>query len=513
MNVRMAFLIGLLLMFAVTVSGPARGSTTDLTELSVEQLARVNTPFTGDLDEMVKDRIIRALVPYSRTFFFFDGLQPSGITYEALQKFEEFVNKKFDTGTLTVEIVYIPTSRDRLISELIEGKGDLAMGNLTISDDRLAQIAFSDPMATGIDEILVTTAQHPPINSVFELGGKKIHVRKSSSYFESLEKLNETLRSMGREEVIIVEADENLEDEDLLEMLNAELIDYMVIDSHKGQLWVQIFDNIALHPEIKFRTDGKIGWAFRKNSPQLERVVNEFVKDHKVGTLYGNIVVNRYLKDRSFIKKEVQSEHLQRFKNTIAYFKAYGDKYEFPYLMLAAIAYQESQLDQNARSAAGAIGVMQLLPTTAKDKNVGIPDIEALDPNIHAGAKYLRFLIDRYFSEDPNISILNQVLFAFASYNAGPARVAQLRKEAKETGLDPNIWFHNVEVIAAERIGHETVQYVSNIFKYYLAYKTLEDKITVNADAVDTETRTNAPPSANGVKTISGPKKKVVGSP
>jgi len=253
-----------------------------------------------------------------------------------------------------------------------------------------------------------------------------------------------------------------------------------VIDSHKGEFWAQVFDKIKLYPEIKFRTGGKIAWAMRDNTPGLAKYVNEFVAGHKQGTLLGNIMIKKYLKDASYINDDIYNEHLQRFKLTVNFFKKYGGQYEFDHLMLAALAYQESRLNQELKSNAGAVGVMQILPSTATDKNVGIPEINELDPNIHAGTKYLRFMADNYFSEDPNLDTLNKALFSFASYNAGPARVAKLRKEAAEMGLDPNVWFRNVEVVAAKRIGRETVQYVSNIMKYYIAYKLLEEKMQID---------------------------------
>ena len=433
--------------------------------------------FTGDLDEMAEDRVIRVLMPYSRTFYFFDGAQPRGISYELVKKFEKFINKKYKTKTLKIHTLVIPTPRENLLPMLAAGKGDLAVGNLTITKERLAQVDFSDPLGKGVDEILVSQAGEDTLNSIFDLAGKEIHARKSSSYYASLAKLNKTLKSLNKKEVKIVEADDNLEDEDLLEMLNAGLIDFMVIDSHKGEFWAQIFDKIQLHPEIKFRTEGKIGWAMRKNSPKLMAAVNEFVKDHKQGTLMGNILIKRYLQDTDYITNSIYNEHMQRFNLTVRFFKKYGEKYDFDHLLLAALAYQESKLDQNLKSQAGAVGVMQILPSTAKDKNVGIPDIHELDPNIHAGTKYLHFMADNYFSKDPQLDRLNRALFSFASYNAGPAKVAKMRAEAKKMGLDPNQWFGNVEVVAAKQIGRETVQYVSNIVKYYVAYKLLEDKM------------------------------------
>ena len=165
-----------------------------------------------------------------------------------------------------------------------------------------------------------------------------------------------------------------------------------------------------------------------------------------------------------------------KFNDTVALFRKYADQFGFDYLMTAALAYQESTLDHSKRSGVGAVGIMQVLPSTAADKNVGVPDVENLESNIHAGTKYLRFIRGRYF-DDPSIDSLNQTLLAFAAYNAGPAKVARLRKEAAGMGLDPNVWFDNVEVVAAKRIGRETVQYVSNIYKYYIAYKLVMQQL------------------------------------
>jgi membrane-bound lytic murein transglycosylase MltF len=156
-------------------------------------------------------------------------------------------------------------------------------------------------------------------------------------------------------------------------------------------------------------------------------------------------------------------------------FKRYAGQYRFDHLMIAAQAYQESQLDQTKRSQAGAVGVMQVLPKTAKDPVVGIPDITRLDNNIHAGVKYLRFMTDRYFNQ-PGMDATNRTLFTFAAYNAGPAKVTRLRKQAAQEGLDPNLWFGNVERVAAKVIGRETVQYVSNIYKYYVAYRIVAER-------------------------------------
>ncbi|MBU0959956.1 MAG: lytic transglycosylase F, partial [Proteobacteria bacterium] len=423
----------------------------------------------------VQDRVIRFLIPYSKTFYFLDGVRQRGLSYEGAKEFENYVNALQKTKHLKIHVLIIPTPREKLLSDLDKGLGDIAIGNLTITDERRKLVDFSDPFLTDVDEVLVTEKNGPLLKDVFALAGKAIYVRKSSSYYGSLTRLNKTLVATGKTPVKIVFADENLEDEDLLEMLNAGLLSMLIVDKHKAEFWGGIFDNIKVHPEIKVNSGGEIAWALRKNSPELMRVVNAFVKKNKKGTLHGNIAFNRYLKETKYVTNAKQADDRKRFLETVEYFKTYGKKYDFDYLMLAALAYQESRLDQNAKSHVGAVGVMQILPSTARDKNVGIHNIHEVEANIHAGTKYLRFMADRYFV-DGSINKVNKMLFAFASYNAGPGKVAQLRKEAVKMGLDPDIWFRNVEVVAAKRIGRETVQYVSNIYKYYVVYKLLAEQ-------------------------------------
>jgi membrane-bound lytic murein transglycosylase MltF len=444
-------------------------------ELFEEAVApSVNKKMMGDFEQMVQRRIIRFLIPYSKTFYFVDKATQRGATYELGKVFEKTLNKQLKTRHLKIHVLFIPTSRERLIPALSQGLGDIAAGNLTITDKRMQLVDFCDPLQTGVNEILVTGSGSPPINAISDLSGQAVHVRKSSSYHESLEQANRKLSAVGKPPIKIVEANDNLEDEDLLEMVNASLIPMIVIDSHKAQFWAQIFENIKLHSEIKFRENARIAWAIRKNTPQLKKVINDFVEVNKKGTLVGNTIFNRYLKNTGYVKNNLADEDRKRFEEAILFFKKYADVYDFDWLMLAALAYQESAIDQNKRSPAGAVGVMQILPTTAKDKNINIAKIHEIEHNIHAGTKYLRFMMDRYF-DNPGIDKLNRMLLTFASYNAGPAKISKLRKEAKAMNLNPNVWFKNVEVVAAKRIGRETVQYVANIFKYYIAYSLISD--------------------------------------
>ena len=423
----------------------------------------------GDFSALIKTRTIRALVPYSKTFYFLDGATQKGATYELLKEFEKYLNKKLKTKHLKVHVVIIPTTRGQLLEASQVGRGEIAAGNLTITKERQKQVDFSAPFAKNVKEIVVTGSAAPKIASLEDLGGKEVFVRKSSSYYGSLLSLNRKLKAAGKPVVEIVETSEFLEDEDLLEMVSAGLIPIIVMDDHKAKFWEKVQKNVTMHYDLVLNGGGEIGWAIRQNSPELKRVINQFVQKHKKGTLFGNIIIKRYLVDTSEVKNNVQASEMKRFRKTIDLFRKYGEQYSLDWLLLAAMAYQESTIDQSKRSQAGAVGVMQILPSTAGDKNVGIKEIDKIEPNIHAGTKYIRFMVDRYF-DDPKIDALNKGLFAFASYNAGPAKVAKLRREAAQSGLNPDVWFGNVEVIAAKRIGRETVQYVSNIFKYYTAY-------------------------------------------
>jgi len=210
--------------------------------------------------------------------------------------------------------------------------------------------------------------------------------------------------------------------------------------------------------------------AFRKDSPKLRETVNKWIRKHGNGDGFRNVLERRYLKDVKYAKNAATDSERRKLSAVIELFKKYGARYDLDYLLMAAQGYQESTLDQNVKSPVGAVGVMQVMPPTGKELKVG--DIHKLEPNIHAGVKYMRFMVDTYFKDEP-MTKLNKGLMAFAAYNAGPGRLRQLRSETAKRGLDPNVWFGNVERIASERIGRETVTYVSNIYKYYVTYRLL----------------------------------------
>jgi membrane-bound lytic murein transglycosylase MltF len=284
------------------------------------------------------------------------------------------------------------------------------------------------------------------------------------------------LNAKGLKEIQIEAADETLEDEDLLEMVNAGLLPMAVVDDYKARIWAKIFDKLKVRSDLALNEDGEIAWAVRKNSPLLLAELDQFVATHGVTTSsIGAEVKRKYYDSTKIIKDAYSPQDLAEFKALLDYFRTYGSRYSFDYLMMAAQGYQESRLKQSARSPMGAVGVMQVLPTTAADPKIGITGVDkSAQKNIEAGVKYLRLMVDTYL-DDPAIDQTNRTLMAFAAYNAGPGNLARFRSWARKSGLDPNVWFFNVEEGAARIVGQETVTYVGNIYKYYIAYRLLAE--------------------------------------
>ena len=432
--------------------------------------AELGESFTGDLDEMVKRRLVRVGVAYNRTLYFVDRGVQRGIAYEYGKLMDDELNKRRKTGNLKVAFWFVPLPRDQLLRALVEGKVDMVIAQLTVTPERAKLVDFTDPTRTDVSEIVVTGPGAPPIASAEDLSGQEVFVRRSSSYYHSLLALNDRLKAAGKAPVSIEEAPENLEDDDLLEMVNAGLVDITIVDDYLAKFWQQVFTNLNVHEAVTLRTGGNLAVAIRKNSPQLAAGLNAIIDQHGLGTVFGNTMQKRYLQSTRYVKDAASEAERQRFMALTELFRKYGDQYDMDYLLMAAQGFQESGLDQSVRSRVGAIGVMQVMPATGKDLGVG--DISQLEPNIHAGVKYMRWIMDEYYKDEP-MDRLNKGLFAFASYNAGAGRIRQLRREAEKRGLDPNVWFGNVEQIASERIGRETVTYVSNIYKYYVAYRLI----------------------------------------
>ncbi|MGE5814945.1 MAG: transporter substrate-binding domain-containing protein [Acidobacteriota bacterium] len=451
---------------------PTTEAAEPLHELNLPESMRaiVDQRFTGDLDGMIARRVIRAGVPFNRTFFFLDKGTPRGLAYEYLVLAEDALNKYLKTGALKVHMFAIPMSREALLPSLQAGKIDMIIAQVTVTPERQKIVDFTRPTRTNVDEIVVTAPGTPPVSTARDLSGRPVFVRKDSTYHESLLALNTALASDGRAPVDIRTVAGALEDDDLLEMVNAGLIPATIVDDYLANFWKQVFTDLNVHPTAVVRSDGQLAVAVRKNSPKLVEALNSFIAKNGLDKAIGATLNKRYLQSTKYAKNATSEAERKKFIALVNLFRKYGDRYQFDYLLMAAQGYQESRLNQDAKSAVGAVGVMQLMPETGKEQKVG--DIKKLEPNVHAGVKYMRFIRSQFFDDQP-MDDLNKALFTFAAYNAGPGRVRQLRQEAAERQLDPNVRFGNVERIASERIGRETVTYVSNIYKYYVAYKLI----------------------------------------
>jgi membrane-bound lytic murein transglycosylase MltF len=279
--------------------------------------------------------------------------------------------------------------------------------------------------------------------------------------------VSETLVQKGLEPIVIRAIPEELASEDILELVNDGLIGITIMDDYKAKMWSTVYEKIVLHEDMTFKEDVELAVMVRKENPKLLEELNGFIETKRVGAAFAKVATEKYFKSKRYKRLSKSGISKKKFQSLQKTFRKYAEQYELDPLMLMAQAYQESRLKEKARSHVGARGIMQLMPATAREMNVG--SINNTDANIHAGIKYHKKLKEHYFS-DENIAKEDRSLFIFAGYNAGPNRINRFRKIAKERGLNPNKWFGNVELVVAEKIGRETVQYIQNIYNYYVAY-------------------------------------------
>jgi membrane-bound lytic murein transglycosylase MltF len=475
-----ALLLSVLLSAAGTAASAQNvledGSNVELTDAERTEDALIKamlTPWSGDLDGMAARGFVRMGVTQEPVSLVYDGPEQRGIAVAFGREFEAHLRKRLGAGAETLTVALVPLARDAMIDSLVSGRVDVLAANLTVTPSRAARVAFADPMLRNVRELVVTGPAAPPVTTLDDLAAVAVHVRPSSSYHEHLVALNARRAEAGVPQIPIVAADEALEDYDLLELVSAGVIPAAILDSHKAELYVQIFEHLTVHEDISINEGGEIAWAIRKGSPQLMDATNAFAAKARKGTELGNILYRRWFADPTRVLNAIAPGEDAKFVETIGFIRTHATAYDFDPVLIAAQGYQESRLDQSKRSPAGAIGIMQVMPKTSLDPNVSIPDIEVAERNVEAGVKYLKFLRSRYFS-DPGITPFDQACFAFAAYNAGPAGIRKARARAATMGLNPNVWFGHVEVAAGRTIGREPVVYVRNILKYYTSYQIFQ---------------------------------------
>jgi membrane-bound lytic murein transglycosylase MltF len=430
---------------------------------------------TDDLDGMVERRNIRALVMINPIGFFYDKGKPMGAIYEAAREFQTYINTKWKSGTLKVGVTFIPVRPDQAEAALTQGIGDFIANAVVITPGRQERVAFTIPIQKNVRQVLVTGENFGTISRLEDLGGKQIYVNPLSVNYQKLQQINGSFQKAGKPQILVKPADNNLLDDDLVEMVNGGLLPATVTTEDRAKLWSQVLPHLTMHPELVIASGEQTAWVVRKNNPQFLKLLDEFIASRGLGTSFGNTLLRRYLQNTKWVRNSTSPEELRKFQALRTMFEKYAGEYDFDYLMIMALGYQESLLDQDKRNPTGATGIMQVIPKYAAAAPIDVPDVTKADANIRAGVKMLRHIEDQYF-DDPKLDRLNKTLLTFASYNAGPTRIAKLRQQARGEGLDPNLWFNNVELIVAKSIGQETVTYVSNVYKYYVAYKLAEEQ-------------------------------------
>jgi membrane-bound lytic murein transglycosylase F len=426
-----------------------------------------------DLASIKQRGVLRVLTRNNAATYFLWRGELLGFEYELVKRFA-------DKHNLRVEMV-VPPSRDLLLPWLEQGRGDLVAASLAINDTRLEKgIRFSRSYNT-VSEILVTRTEDDKVRTPQDLAGRTVVVRRSSSYWQGLQ----DLKKQGID-ITLQEAPEALETEELIARVAHGEYDLTVADSH------------ILDIELTWRNDIKAafaldapqehGWAVRQSNPVLLQAINAFIEKEYRGLFY-NITYKKYFKNPKRILSHVElrtdSSKNEALSPYDALVQKYANEYGFDWRLVVSQMYQESHFDPAAKSWVGALGLMQVMPRTGRE--LGFDDLRDPETGLHAGIKYLNWLMRRFEAE---LTLADRTWFALAAYNAGIGHVRDARRLARQLGLDPNQWFDNVEkamlLLSNSRYakkakygyvrGQEPVDYVRRIKDRYLAYVSLQQE-------------------------------------
>lgn len=416
----------------------------------------------GGLESILKKRYLRVLTTKNAYDYYVYQGRKRGMQYEMVKEFTEFLNDKYTKkGELPIVFELVPVDFDQLIPMLKEGRGDFIAVGMTQTTTRKQFVNFTIPYQV-VGDVIVTRIE----NKNKDWRKSLFHVPEESSYELQLQKVGIKTESINP----------NFNPADLMELISLKKYDYTLMNSFWAKTLVKTFDNIEIIKKNPFRTKVPISWAVAKRHGKLLRELNLFLPKIKKGTLKGNLFSYKYFYDVG----RIQAVNSNFGKNIIsdqdAFFKKYATKFKFDWRLIAALAYQESRFDQKIVNEWGAIGIMQIKQMTANEPYIKIPKIkgvENLENNIHAGVKYLNWIKNRYFDQNKEMLEVDRLRMTLASYNAGPSRVQRAIRRAKRLGLNPNVWFRNVELAMLYMGFSEPVVYVSEINKHYASFVLL----------------------------------------
>ena len=435
-----------------------------------------------DLQHIKERGRLIALTGYSSNSYFVYKGETLGFEYELLKMLAD------DLG-VELEIVIV-RDLDQIFSMLNEGKGDLIAYSMTITKKRLKKVDFSRPHSL-IHQVLVQKMPNNwrdlkrheidkqlimnPVNLI----DKKVHVRKGSSYYARLVNLSDEIGG----DIDIVEVPGNVSTEELIAKVSRGEIDYTVADENFALINAAYLQNIDIRTAISFPQ--RIAWPIRSNSPELKLAIDKWLRKIKSEPTY-NVLFDKYYQNKRFFKQRVKSDYYSVTGGKISPYddmiKEQANFLEWDWRLLASQIYQESQFDPKAKSWAGARGLMQLMPRTAR--SLGVTKVHDPQQNLVGGAKYLQWL-EKYWADIPDST--ERIKFILGSYNAGQGHVEDARRLAKKNQKDPNIWdghvaewllkkskkqYFNDDVVEHGYCrGQEPVEYVIEIFDRYSEYQ------------------------------------------
>ncbi|MFT6631251.1 MAG: membrane-bound lytic murein transglycosylase MltF [Bacteriovoracaceae bacterium] len=437
---------------------------TSYAEAGNKLTAHIQKEELGDLERIIEKRYLRVLTTRNPFDYYIYQGRTKGIQYEMVKEFTKYLNNKYvKKGGLRIVFEMIPVDFDQLIPMLKSGKGDLIAVGLTKTKSREKQIAFTVPYRL-VDEVIVTRKEY----SLEPWVGKTFHIQKDSSFYNSISDKNNLVK--------IKTVDPNFHAGNIMEFISLRKYDYTLVNSFWAQTVGKRYKNLIFLNDKSLRKNIDISWAVRKENPKLLNELNSFLPKVKKGSLLGNLFSYKYFYDVGNIQSkdfDLKTSKISEYDNT---FKEYAIKYSFDWRLLASLCYQESRFEAGIENKWGAIGLFQIKQMTANEPYINIKEISGIKNNknnIHAGVKYLSWIKNRYFDPNEKMTEQSKLRMMMAAYNAGPRRVLQAINKAKELGLNPNIWFRNVE-LAMLKLGYpEPVIYVSEINKHYVSYLLL----------------------------------------
>jgi membrane-bound lytic murein transglycosylase MltF len=437
----------------------------------------VGDRYPASLESVVEKRFLRVLTSQNAFDFYLHRGQRGGYQYEMVEAFTRFLNQRHAPGRneLPIQFELIPVHSDQMIPLLLEGAADMIAARLTITPERAALVRFSRPYRS-VDELLVSHDRMPPLGAIEELGGRTVAVRASSSYHESLQSLDSAFQEAGLPPMDLVSVDESLETERILELVAARRFSYTVADSIVAKLALEAHPQLRIAEGVALRRDGKLAWATQTSAIGLAQEMNAFLERYEEGSLLGNIAIAKYFEAENELANRLADGGTATLSAYDDLFKRHAAQFGLDWRLVAATAYQESRFDPAAHNRWGAVGLMQIKPSTAREPYVDIPLVEGpehVSDNVKAGVKYLSWIKKRYFDAEADMRERDRIRMALAAYNAGPGAIINARRRARKLGLDPNRWFRHVELALLDMRKMEPVKYVSEINQRYLAYVML----------------------------------------